>query len=146
MLFVRRIRIPSVSSNIATVNLLRPQARWCTSAPEDIMDAYSKCVTSTVDKAGPSVVTIGAQTMEGGIGAGSGFVFSADGYILTNNHVVDAAGNGTVEVTFTDDRKFEAAIIGTDPSTDLAVVVRCVHRRCTPRSWRRNCRSNAAPR
>lgn len=60
--------------------------------------------------------------LEGGYGAGSGFVFSSEGHILTNNHVVDVAGNGSVEVTFTDDRKYEARIIGTDPSTDLAVV------------------------
>ena len=94
---------------------------FATSASAE-MDAYSKCVTSAVEAVGPSVVTIGARMHEGGIGAGSGFVFSPDGYILTNDHVVDVAGNGSVEVTFTDDRKFDAKIIGTDPSTDLAVV------------------------
>jgi S1-C subfamily serine protease len=49
-------------------------------------------------------------------------VFSPDGYILTNNHVVEIAGDGSVDITFTDDSKYEAEIIGTDPSTDLAVV------------------------
>jgi len=86
------------------------------------MDSYSKSVVAAVEKVGPSVVTIGAHTMEGGLGAGSGFVFSPDGHILTNNHVVEVAGNGSVEVTFTDDRRFEATIVGSDPSTDLAVV------------------------
>jgi serine protease Do len=86
------------------------------------LDAYSRAVTSAVEMVGPSVVTIGARTHEGGFGAGSGFVFSNDGYILTNNHVVEIAGDDSVEVTFTDDRKFDGQIIGTDPSTDLAVV------------------------
>jgi len=86
------------------------------------MDAYSKAVTSAVEKVGPSVVTIGARMLEGGIGAGSGFVFDAEGHILTNHHVVEVAGNGTVEVTFTDNNKYVADIVGVDPSTDLAVV------------------------
>jgi S1-C subfamily serine protease len=94
----------------------------CSQITEDLMDTYSKCVVSAVEKVGPSVVTIGAHTMEGGIGAGSGFVFSPHGYILTNNHVVEAAGDGSVEVTFTDDRRFEANIVGSDPTTDLAVI------------------------
>ena len=86
------------------------------------MGAYSQVVTSAVEKVGPSVVTIGARMLEGGMGAGSGFVFDSDGHILTNHHVVEIAGDGTVEVTFTDDRKYVAEIVGTDPSTDLAVV------------------------
>jgi S1-C subfamily serine protease len=96
--------------------------RSLSTSPDDVMDAYSKSVTSAVEKVGPSVVTIGARTLEGGMGAGSGFVFSPDGYILTNNHVVEVAGDGSVDVTFTDDRKFEAKIVGADPSTDLAVI------------------------
>lgn len=92
--------------------------RFCSSS----LDSYSKAVIGAVEHVGASVVTIGARMLEGGFGAGSGFVFSSEGYILTNNHVVDLAGNGSVEVTFTDDRKFDARIVGTDPSTDLAVV------------------------
>lgn len=99
-------------------NPLTRVAPYCTNA----MDEYSRAVTSAVEKAGPSVVTIGARMLEGGMGAGSGFVFDSDGYILTNHHVVEVAGDGTVEVTFTDDSKYEAQIVGTDPSTDLAVV------------------------
>lgn len=92
--------------------------RFCAEA----IDAYSKAVTGAVEKVGPSVVTIGARMLEGGMGAGSGFVFSPEGYVLTNNHVVELAGDGSVEVTFTDDRKFDAEIVGADPTTDLAVV------------------------
>jgi serine protease Do len=104
---------------LRTLTCLKPIRRsFCT----DVMDAYSKAVTSAVEKVGPSVVTIGARMLEGGMGAGSGFVFDSDGHILTNHHVVELAGDGTVEVSFTDDRKFVADIVGVDPSTDLAVV------------------------
>ncbi|MFK8048257.1 MAG: Do family serine endopeptidase [Halioglobus sp.] len=51
---------------------------------------------------------------------GSGFVFSSDGYIVTNNHVVDGASD--VLVRFSDRREYEAEVIGTDPSSDLALL------------------------
>lgn len=53
-------------------------------------------------------------------GTGSGVIYSEDGYIITNNHVVDMADE--VEVTLNDDRKFRATVVGTDPTTDLAVL------------------------
>ena len=53
-------------------------------------------------------------------GLGSGVIVSPDGYILTNNHVVD--GVETVKVELTDERTFSAKVVGTDPATDLAVV------------------------
>ncbi|HEV8598294.1 MAG TPA: trypsin-like peptidase domain-containing protein [Gemmatimonadales bacterium] len=53
-------------------------------------------------------------------GSGSGFVVSADGYILTNNHVVDGAQKVTVQLL--DRRSFPAKVIGTDPNTDVAVI------------------------
>ena len=55
---------------------------------------------------------------EGGLG--SGVIISPDGYIVTNNHVVDGATD--VEVTLTDRREFKAKVIGTDPKTDVAVI------------------------
>jgi serine protease Do len=57
----------------------------------------------------------------GGGGAGTGVVISRDGYIVTNNHVVDGSG-GRVEVTFNDGTHQRATVVGTDPSADLAVV------------------------
>jgi serine protease Do len=54
------------------------------------------------------------------VGYGSGVIISDDGYIVTNNHVIE--GSQTVEVILNDKRSFEAEIIGTDPSTDLAVL------------------------
>ncbi|PKP49678.1 MAG: deoxyribonuclease HsdR [Bacteroidetes bacterium HGW-Bacteroidetes-1] len=54
------------------------------------------------------------------VGFGSGVVLSDDGYIVTNNHVVEGADN--IEVTFNDKRKMKATIVGTDPSTDIALI------------------------
>ncbi len=54
------------------------------------------------------------------VGFGSGVVLSADGYIVTNNHVVEDADN--IEVTFNDKRKMKAEIVGTDPTTDIALI------------------------
>ena len=60
------------------------------------------------------------QTPE--IGSGSGVIISKDGYIVTNNHVVQDAGDHGITVTLTDKREFDAKLIGTDPNTDLAVI------------------------
>lgn len=54
------------------------------------------------------------------VGAGSGVIISTDGYIITNNHVIDGADE--LEVTLNDNRKFPAKIIGTDPTTDIALI------------------------
>ncbi len=56
----------------------------------------------------------------GGMGAGSGVIVSEDGYIVTNNHVIDEASS--IEVLLNDNRTFEAELVGTDPTTDLAVI------------------------
>lgn len=54
------------------------------------------------------------------VGAGSGVIISTDGYIITNNHVIDGADE--LEVTMNDNRKFPAKIIGADPTTDIALI------------------------
>ncbi|GEM_PF-2849007 len=53
---------------------------------------------------------------------GSGVVLSQDGFILTNAHVIDGASQGDVRVTLADNREYDAVIVGTDPSTDIAVL------------------------
>ena len=53
-------------------------------------------------------------------GEGTGFFISADGYLLTNNHVVSGADE--VTVTLFDERTFDARVVGTDPNTDIALV------------------------
>ncbi len=71
----------------------------------------------------PAVVSIEVKTATGG-GEGSGVVLSADGLILTNNHVVEAGGQGGGQVTvkFSDGKTASARVVGTDPATDLAVI------------------------
>ncbi|MEU5912520.1 trypsin-like peptidase domain-containing protein [Micromonospora sp. NPDC047527] len=64
-----------------------------------------------------SVVSIATNS-----GEGSGVVLSADGYVLTNNHVVASAAGDMVQVVFADGKNAQAKIVGTDPKTDLAVV------------------------
>ncbi|MQA35833.1 putative serine protease PepD [Modestobacter roseus] len=80
--------------------------------------------TAAAAKAAPSVVTIYVSAA-GGSGSGSGVVLSDDGYVLTNNHVValDGAGGApTVQVRTSDGTLYDATVVGTDPSSDLAVV------------------------
>ena len=69
----------------------------------------------------PSVVKI-TVTGPQGAGSGSGIILSADGEILTNDHVVEAADGGTMAVSFNDGSTAPATVVGTDPLTDLAVI------------------------
>ena len=62
----------------------------------------------------------GQQPQGGGQGSGSGVIIAANGYIVTNNHVIDKASK--IEVVMDDKRKFDAELVGTDPNTDLAVL------------------------
>jgi putative serine protease PepD len=86
-------------------------------------NASSPDWTAVAKAAAPSVVSIDVTTQQGEA-AGSGVVFDKAGHILTNNHVVgDAAGGqGQITVTLSDGRTYSATIVGTDPSTDLAVI------------------------
>ena len=71
----------------------------------------------------PSVVSI-STTSQNGSGTGSGFVIRSDGYILTNNHVINdvIGGQGNLTVTLNDGKKFSGKILGADSSYDLAVI------------------------
>ena len=62
----------------------------------------------------------GREFKQYGSGAGSGVIVSTDGYIVTNNHVIQDAQE--IEVTLNDNRKYTATVVGTDPSTDVAVL------------------------
>ena len=81
-------------------------------------------VTAIAAKASPSVVTISVTASSAG-GTGSGIVLSADGYVLTNTHVVTldgASADGTIEVTTYDGKLYKATVVGIDPIVDLAVI------------------------
>ncbi|WP_239393481.1 S1C family serine protease, partial [Frankia sp. CiP3] len=84
--------------------------------------AASGTVSAAAQTILPSVVTIAAASRNQA-STGSGVIIRQDGYILTNNHVVsDAAQGGSLQVTTQDGKEFNARIIGTDPTSDLAVV------------------------
>jgi S1-C subfamily serine protease len=90
----------------------------------DILDAYSRAVTGAVDKVGPAVLHLMIQGEGGHGGSGSGVVFTPDGYVLTNSHVIAATDpkQRRITATFIDGRTGGATVIGDDPDTDLAVL------------------------
>ncbi len=88
------------------------------------LDAYSRTVIDVVDRVGPAVVSVHIGRARRGevvtAGGGSGVIVTPDGYLLTNQHVVQGAAR--VEITLLDGDSIEASVVAEDASTDLAVV------------------------
>lgn len=93
----------------------------------ELLDAYSRTVVSALEACEGAVVSIavhrsrrGQQALGPASGAGSGFFFTPDGYLLTNSHVIEQAG--AVEVVLGDGTRHQADVFGHDVHTDLAVL------------------------
>lgn len=102
---------------------------YIASTDSQLLDSYSATVTGVVKNVASAVVHIRVmkKVQDPGSGKsaeqpafGSGFVISTDGYIVTNNHVIEDAPS--IMVTFFDGNELTATLIGTDPSTDLAII------------------------
>jgi S1-C subfamily serine protease len=89
---------------------------------EELLDAYSRAVTTVVERVGPSVVSLTVSTRRDALraGSGSGVLFTPDGYALTNAHVVRGARR--LRASLTDGSSHDVAVVGTDDATDIAVV------------------------
>ncbi|MFA5056439.1 MAG: trypsin-like peptidase domain-containing protein [Dehalococcoidia bacterium] len=123
-LIVLSIAIVGCTSGGINISIPTPNSS-ATASPED----YNlPTITNVVDEANPAVVSIVVGTVSynwfmqpvPSESAGSGVIIDGDGYIVTNNHVVE--DSTSITVSLTDGRSFDATLVGTDPYTDLAIV------------------------
>jgi putative serine protease PepD len=103
----------ATSSTSATAQQSAPLVKGSTTNPDWV---------ATAAAVKPSVVSVKVQAGDGSGGQGSGVVLDTSGRVLTNNHVVAGGSGATISVVLADGRTYKATIVGTDPSTDLAVL------------------------
>lgn len=114
-------------SQYRTVNLSLDNYPDFTYAAESAIDAvvYVKVVSREMSRQAPSIFDFffgygGTPQERERVGSGSGVIIRQDGYIVTNNHVIEGATD--IEVTLTNNKTFKAELIGTDPATDVALI------------------------
>ena len=124
------VQITSDGAMFRTVNLSHDNWPDFTYAAESAVDAvvYVKVVsTQTMQQAPSSILDFffgfpqqGAPQQREKVGSGSGVIIRQDGYIVTNNHVIEGATK--IEVTLNNNQTYQATLVGTDPATDIALL------------------------
>ncbi len=113
------------SGNASSASSNSSSASSSPDAPAPVQQGNGNAPDWTVTAAAvePSVVAITVGSQQSGQEAqGSGIILDKTGHVLTNNHVATAVDGGPITVTLTDQRTYKATIVGTDPTTDLAVL------------------------
>jgi S1-C subfamily serine protease len=105
--------------------VLEPEPQWVEHEDAALLDAYSGAVIGALEKVSPAVTFIevthgGRRGSRSARSSGSGFLFTPDGYLLTNSHVVHGAQH--LAVGLSDDSRFDGELVGDDPDADLAVL------------------------
>ena len=111
-----------VNYKATNTNLAATEGIDFTTAAEKTLDAVVHVKNITINTSQPSMrdLMLGRVPQRKQLGTGSGVIISPDGYIITNNHVIDASEK--LSVTLNDNRTLEAKIVGTDPKTDIALL------------------------